>query len=695
MYSVTDDALHALDLPPLKKPEKEALPKTEVVPDDLEEGNAALSRDEYRPGVVEFPSTGGRPLSQDQRARFEPALGADLSHLRLHAGTPQATSAVGADAMTSGSHVYMRPGIPPESNQGTHLLAHELTHVVQQTGAGDAGAPGHRDPSPGRAGLGIRQDPARESIAECISERVAGGSEVPSGLRAQIGSAAGAQPSMPENVVEGVLEVMTKRVKREEFEKDLEGGDPPGWSDAQSLISALQARLNSPEKIKFAAFLRDTVDGTKISEKVTEYITKPNPFGDMKAMKKVAMLGQKPIKKKSKDDPDTELDPKRFLQLLANYLYAERAAGIKITIAKNPRDVSEVEIFNLDMAGIGGGAALWGLAMKASFGGNPDVPDLKKAQADIRERLQSRRGQPSVWDSRNFKFAAWFINDYIALVKARSAAKVTEVPEVSKYINTKSDRGDVLAVATHGQLTSGRGIGAFGRESHHTTQYLLIEFFSNNAEASRKAFPDVGDFTLAGIRPAGDEVAEIKGPGGSIKVAELNPNSNRGAEMPAILLSARCHQKGELHVLRESRWVDDAAQDMERKGTMTQGLAIENRFNSAIQESVLRPRETSQEKRAALRARIRQDPVSASQQYYRAALATYKWMHDRMIPQLKHGLLGEEKAYYRGIAAETRKIPDKDDLQPAWNLEDSHLLHVYDVAAKNNDEVMQKYGWKI
>src|SRR5262249_26439028 len=153
-------------------------------------------------------------------------------------------------------------------------------------------------------------------------------------------------------------------------------------------------------------------------------------------------------------------------------------------------------------------------------------------------------------------------------------------------------------IGTHGQLTS-RGIGAFGRESHHTTQYLLIEFFSNHPEASQKAFPEpLEDFEPAGITfdKATREVREIRGAGGAIAVRELNPGSGRGIEMPAILLSAHCHQRGELHILRESRWVDDSQQDMERKGTATQGLAIENAFNKAISDPALRPRETSPER---------------------------------------------------------------------------------------------------
>lgn len=695
IYSVLGKVLEAMGIPRLRPPEQAALPKTEVVPDTLlPEGEAAAAQGgTIAPSQAEFPEGGGVRLAPTQQARFERTLAADLSHVRVHAGTPQATSAVGADAMTSGSHVYLRPGISPASSKGTGLLAHELTHVVQQTGASTSGTYGHRTPALGRAGLGIRHDPARESIAERIASRVAGGERVSAGLRAQIGSAAGAQPAMAENIVEGVLDVLTERTEPKEFEKGLEGGDPPGWSDAKRLIDAIAQRLKSEERVKFAAFMQGDVDGTKVSTEILKYLG--NPFRNDVAMKRVAMLGQKPIKKKKEDDPDTELDPKRFLQILANHVFAEVHVALKITISSDLKEVSDLEIFNIDLAGIGGTARLWQLAMSGSFKGNPDVPDLAKAQREIRQRLQALRAQPSIWDSKQFRFASWLIDEYVAQVKARAAAKVSDVPKVSEYVDVKSGSGQGLAVATHGQLTS-RGIGAFGRESHHTTQYLLIEFFSNHKESSQKGFPEpIEDFTGAGLTfNAKREVAEIRGPGGAISVAPLNPDSGRGSLMPAILLSARCHQRGELHVLRESRWVDNSQQDMERKGTVTQGLAIENTFNKAITDAALRPRETSTERRTALRARIAADPVRVSQQYYSAALATYRWMRDRMIKEaLKPGLLTEEKAYYRGIAAQNHAAGD--ELQPSWDLQDHHLTHVYDQAAKNNDEIMTKYGWKL
>ncbi len=72
-------------------------------------------------------------------------IGADFSGVRVHTG-PQAasmSSALGAQAFTHGNDIYFNEGkYQPESSQGKHLLAHELTHTVQQ------GAAVRRSPSP-------------------------------------------------------------------------------------------------------------------------------------------------------------------------------------------------------------------------------------------------------------------------------------------------------------------------------------------------------------------------------------------------------------------------------------------------------------------------------------------------------------------------------------------------------------------
>lgn len=88
--------------------------------------------------VVDALASPGRPLSAESRESMESRFGHDFSGVRVQTG-PQADTAaasVGARAFTVGSTVVFRTGeFSPHTHTGRHLLAHELTHVVQQRAA--------------------------------------------------------------------------------------------------------------------------------------------------------------------------------------------------------------------------------------------------------------------------------------------------------------------------------------------------------------------------------------------------------------------------------------------------------------------------------------------------------------------------------------------------------------------------------
>jgi hypothetical protein len=86
----------------------------------------------------------GRPLSASERGYFEPRFGADFGRVRLHADRRAAGAAaeIGARAFTYGANIHFAGGqFAPGTAAGDRLLAHELTHVVQQ-GAHASGTPG-------------------------------------------------------------------------------------------------------------------------------------------------------------------------------------------------------------------------------------------------------------------------------------------------------------------------------------------------------------------------------------------------------------------------------------------------------------------------------------------------------------------------------------------------------------------------
>jgi hypothetical protein len=87
------------------------------------------------PIVHEVLNSPGQPLDRDTRDFFERRLGYDLGTVRVHTDARAASSAqaVEAEAYTVGSEIVFRAGrFAPRTLQGGRLLAHELTHTLQQ-----------------------------------------------------------------------------------------------------------------------------------------------------------------------------------------------------------------------------------------------------------------------------------------------------------------------------------------------------------------------------------------------------------------------------------------------------------------------------------------------------------------------------------------------------------------------------------
>lgn len=86
---------------------------------------------------------GGSALPAPARGFFEPRLGHTFADVRVHTDSDAAGQArsINAAAFTVGNHIYVGAGrFAPATDSGRRLLAHELTHVVQQSsGRGPAG----------------------------------------------------------------------------------------------------------------------------------------------------------------------------------------------------------------------------------------------------------------------------------------------------------------------------------------------------------------------------------------------------------------------------------------------------------------------------------------------------------------------------------------------------------------------------
>jgi hypothetical protein len=108
------------------------------------EAISAEAGSEAPPIVDEVLRTPGQPLANIARKTLEPSFGHDFGQVRVHNDSKAAESALAVNALayTVGSHIVFGAGrYAPGTDGGNRLLAHELTHVIQQAGSAPIGGP--------------------------------------------------------------------------------------------------------------------------------------------------------------------------------------------------------------------------------------------------------------------------------------------------------------------------------------------------------------------------------------------------------------------------------------------------------------------------------------------------------------------------------------------------------------------------
>ena len=86
----------------------------------------------------------GQPLDSNARDFLEPHFGYSFENVRIHTDTQadQLSKNFNATAFTTGTDVFFREGAyNPNTRDGMHLLAHELTHTIQQSQGPVSGTP--------------------------------------------------------------------------------------------------------------------------------------------------------------------------------------------------------------------------------------------------------------------------------------------------------------------------------------------------------------------------------------------------------------------------------------------------------------------------------------------------------------------------------------------------------------------------
>jgi Domain of unknown function (DUF4157)/Novel toxin 16 len=113
---------------------------------EADEHNVRAWRHAHDPGVeapasISELTSGGNPLPQATREFYEERMGQNFSGVRLHHGdlANQLNAAIGARAFTYRNHIWLGPN---EARSPSVTLAHELSHVMQQTSPGRWGPTG-------------------------------------------------------------------------------------------------------------------------------------------------------------------------------------------------------------------------------------------------------------------------------------------------------------------------------------------------------------------------------------------------------------------------------------------------------------------------------------------------------------------------------------------------------------------------
>jgi len=183
-------------------------------------GNASVTAalEEQEPSLVKdvVGSGGGSPLNRDTRGFMESRLGADFSDVRVHTDGKASESArsVQAYAYTVGNDVvFQSDKFAPDSDSGQRMLAHELTHVVQQRSGPVAGTP-----APGGIQISNPSD-SFEQAAESSADRVMSSSAPSTESVAAAPAAVQREATEGEEEDEAPASAQTYAIQREESEE--------------------------------------------------------------------------------------------------------------------------------------------------------------------------------------------------------------------------------------------------------------------------------------------------------------------------------------------------------------------------------------------------------------------------------------------------------------------------------------------
>jgi hypothetical protein len=290
------------------------------------------------------------------------------------------------------------------------------------------------------------------------------------------------------------------------------------------------------------------------------------------------------------------------------------------------------------------------------------------------------------WQSAKYAFTPGFtkIVEQALVSYAKRELPHKALPPWRDYV--KTDPAAAATVPNHGHI--GLRLSTYGDKvqtatdlrGHHTTQYLLVEYFSNK-KTDKKPFKS--KFPYEGLKWSGGVPETLQRPPGSkaSSDAQLSPLlPSRGKQMPSISLAASTHERGGVHITASSDEEDTSA---------TQSGTVHERFEHFLGDPLKKAD-------AQAKAYVAKKPAEAHKDLYDAVMLTYRDMRKKMHTSLKDSLPVFEFGYYSDISEQ--KKPDPLEQQGEEAKFKAALRKVadaaYDHPALGNNAVMNTLGWK-
>jgi hypothetical protein len=228
---------------------------------------------------------GGRPLPDSVRGEMEQRFGADFSQVRVHdrANVEAQVPAVArtAKAFTIGEDVaFGRVDFEPSSNMGKELLAHELTHVIQQRRGGSSETPDSYE--------------RNEKHADAVARSFSLGENF---LNAQGRSA----PTLAKAPPNGEPSGKDLSTQLDEFERDINQG-PYNAAQKKGLLKILKQIRRTAEKnpLRAAEMLERLASGVEARKRPQSEDRLANPYSEV----------FQPTERETNEQPDPDFQTK-------------------------------------------------------------------------------------------------------------------------------------------------------------------------------------------------------------------------------------------------------------------------------------------------------------------------------------------------------------------------------------------------